>query len=311
MGADADVTVTREIAQGARVHPSARIGPFCTIGPDVVIGAGTVLSARVRVWGKTIIGRDNLIQDGCVLGSVPQDLKYRGRSTWLLIGDRNHFGPNVTAHVGTEEGGFLTRIGNDNVLDAGAHVAHDCFVDDRTHLGRGVLLAGHIRVEDGAVIEDLTGAHHFTTIGRFSRVASRTPVRRDVPPYTVFSSLGYYTAPPAVRGVHEPGLTRAGLSEQEKPALRSAIRYLFADQDHRDPEAPGPRAALVVKLEELCSRGAICEPVRQLSEFCRRTLAGRFGRYREIFRGRIPPETRTYLPAGAVVPPGTKTTEGT
>jgi len=178
-----NLTVISEIADGAKIAPDVRIGPCCVIGPDVVVESGTVLGCRVTVTGRTAIGRNNVIQDGCVLGVVPQDLKYHGRPTYLVIGDRNRFGVNVTAHVGTEAGGNLTRIGDDNVLEVGAHIAHDCYIDDRTHIGPAVLLAGHIRVETGVVLEEMVGIHHFTTIGCFSRIGARTPVTHDVPPF--------------------------------------------------------------------------------------------------------------------------------
>lgn len=279
-----DLTVLREIADGARVHRDARVGPFCTIGPEVVIGPGSVLESHVTVVGRTTIGSDNLVGSGSVLGAVPQDFKYGGRPTYLIIGDRNHLGPNVTAHVGTEPGGHLTRVGNDNVLDAGVHVAHDCYVDDRTHLEAGVLLAGHIRVEDGAVIEEKGGVHHFTTLGRFCRVAGRTPIRRDVPPFTLFGSTGYYDTPAVVRGAHEQGLTMAGLSEREKAQLRQALTHLFEDEQ-----------ALSVKLRAMLARADLTRGVRELCEFCQRSLAGHFGRFRESFRGRMPPEASIYL----------------
>lgn len=289
MAEPSQVIVTREIADGARVSPEARLGAFCVIGPEVVIGAGTVLGRRVCVAGRTSIGSDNAIADGCVIGAAPQDLKYRGQPTYLIIGDRNRLGPDVTAHVGTEDGGFLTRIGNDNVLGVGVHVAHDCFVDDRARLGALVTLGGHIRVETGAVIEEMTGVAHFTTIGHFSRVASRTPVSRDVPPFTVFSSLGYYSAPPAVRGVHEEGLAAAALSQADRAAVRQAVRHLFED-----------KLALAVKAENCLRQPALSPPVRALCEFCRRALTGRSGRHRETLRGQMPPEAQAHLPPAAL-----------
>lgn len=279
-----ELTVISEIADGADIAPDVRIGPCCVIGHEVVIGSGTVLGRRVTVAGRTTIGADNVIRDGCVLGVVPQDLKYHGRATYLLIGDRNRFGPNVTAHVGTEAGGNLTRIGSDNVLEAGAHVAHDCYIDDRTHIGPAVLLAGHIRVETGAVIEEMVGMHHFTTIGRFSRVGPRTPVTRDVPPFTFFTSAGYYTSPPAVRGLHEQGLQAAGLSQSEADALREAFNFLFED-----------KRGLIVKVRELLEQPDLAAPVRLLCESCMRSLTGRFGRHRERYRGKTPPEAEEFL----------------
>ena len=284
-----ELTVTREIAPGAKVSPRATIGPFTVIGPEVRIGPGTVVGRRVTILGRTTIGRDNRIDDGCVLGAVPQDLKYAGQPTYLIIGDRNRLDVNVTVHAGTELGGYLTRIGNDNVLAAAVHVAHDCYLDDRTYLGPCVCLAGHVRVETGAVVGEYTGAHHFTTIGRFSHVASRTPVRRDVPPFTVFGSLGCYTAPPAVRGVNEAGLAAAGLAEADRRALRDCIRHLLQDEQ-----------ALAVKVRQHLQRPDLPEPVRVLCEFCRRSLEGKFGRRREAYRGQMPPEAREYLPPEAL-----------
>ena len=281
-----ELTVTREIAPEAKVSPQATVGPFTVIGPEVTIGPGTIVGRRVTILGRTSIGRDNFIDDGCVLGAVPQDLKYAGQPTYLIIGDRNRLDANVTVHVGTELGGYLTRIGDDNVLAAAVHVAHDCYLDDRTVLGACVCLAGHVRVETGAVVGEYTGAHHFTTIGRFSRVASRTPVRRDVPPFTVFSSLGCYTAPPAVRGVNEAGLAAAELTEADREALRECIRHLFQDEQ-----------ALTVKVGRYLRRDDLPEPVRLVCEFCRRSLEGKFGRCREAYRGQMPPEARRYLPA--------------
>ena len=286
MVSDAEVIVVREIADGARVHSTATIGPFCTIGPEVFIGPGTVLARRVTVDGRTTIGADNIIGDGSAIGMAPQDLKFYGRETYLIIGDRNRFGPNVTAHIGTELGGYLTRIGDDNVLDASVHIAHDCYVDDRTHLEAGVLLAGHVRVETGAVIGELTGADAFTTIGRFSRVAPRTPLRRDVPAFSFFSSRGYYTAPGKVLGVNEEGLQRAGLTEAEKEDVRQAAQRLFGDD-----------RALLTKLDQLTARKDLSRPVGELCASCRKSFHGRFGRRREVFRGKLPPEARQFLPA--------------
>ncbi|MFA6132692.1 MAG: acyl-ACP--UDP-N-acetylglucosamine O-acyltransferase [Phycisphaerae bacterium] len=279
-----DLTVIREIDASARVAAEATVGPFCVIGPGVTIGPHTVLTRRVSVSGRTIIGSANIIEEGCVLGSSPQDLKYAGSSTMLIIGHRNRFGPRVTAHIGTEAGGGLTRIGNDNLLLDGCHIAHDCFVDDHTVLGREVLLAGHVLVQSGAVVSDLAGAHHFTTIGRYARVGPRTPVRRDVPPFTNFCGEDHEKLPPAVRGVHENGMRAAKLSPGEEAELRKALRELFEDE-----------TALQTKIEQLVNMGVEGEAAA-LCEFCQHSLQGVYGRYRELLRGQMPPEALRYLP---------------
>lgn len=277
------VTVISEIAPSARVAPGARIGPYCVVGPNVTIGPKTVLVRRVSVMGRTRIGSDNVFQEGCVLGADPQDLKYAGAATMLLIGHRNHFGRNVTAHIGTEVGGFLTRIGDDNVLGDGSHVAHDCYVDDGTTLGRYAMLAGHIRVQTGAVVEDFAGVHHFVTIGRHARVGSMTPVRRDVPPYTYFigSDDG---ASPAVRGPHRQGIATAKLAPHEEMDLLRLILEFFGDE-----------SALQTKIEQALNMGVEGQ-AQLLCQFCQQSLQGVFGRYRELFRGKAPPEAAEHMP---------------
>jgi len=280
----ASVTVLREIDPSAHVSPDAEIGPYCLIGPNVTIGPHSLLTRRVTVTGHTVVGSENVFGEGCVLGTVPQDLKYAGGPTMLIVGHRNRFGREVTVNVGTEAGGCLTRIGDDNVLLAGCHIAHDCYVDDRTHIGRYVQLAGHVQVQTGAVIGDLAGAHHFTTIGRYARVAPRTPVRRDVPPFTNFCSEYLQDSPPAVRGVHEAGIAGAGLAPDAERDLRRALHELFDEE-----------VALQTKIEQLVNVGVEGE-VASLCQFLQRSLQGVFGRHREIYRGKAPPEASRYLP---------------
>lgn len=285
-----DVSVVSEIDPAARIAPGAVVGPYCMVGPHVMIGPGTVLSRRVTILGHTAIGSGNVIGEGCVLGGEPQDLKYAGGPTLLIIGHRNHFGREVTAHIGTEAGGYLTRIGNDNVFLDGCHLAHDCYIDDHVRLGRCVLLAGHIHVQTGAVIEDLSGLHHFVTVGRHALVGPHTPVRRDVPPFTDFRSRDHdWQSPPCVRGVHEAGIRAANLPADEQAELRHALSELFADE-----------SALQTKIEQLVNLGVEGEAA-SLCEFCNRSLRGVYGRYREVFRGKMPPEAETYLPPDVVI----------
>jgi UDP-N-acetylglucosamine acyltransferase len=278
------IETLREAHPSARVAPDARIGLYCLIGPNVTIGPGTVLGRRVTVVGHTSIGSGNVIGDGCVLGASPQDLKYRGSDTLLVVGHNNRIGRNVTIHIGTEPGGFVTRVGDGNTLLEGCHIAHDCFLDDRTRIGRSVQLAGHILVQTGAVVEDLAGVHHFVTIGRYARVGPRTPVRRDVPPFTNFYSDDYGWTNPSVRGVHEAGITAAGLRGDEQAELRRTLSDLFEDE-----------SALQTKIETLENLGVEGE-ARGVCEFCQQSLLGRFGRYRESFRGDVPPEAIELLP---------------
>ncbi len=279
-----DVEVLCEIAPSARVAAEAEVGPYCVVGPDVTIGPGTVLTRRVTVIGRTTLGSGNIVGEGCVLGAIPQDLKYAGGPTLLIIGHRNRFGPRVTAHIGTELGGYVTRIGDDNVLQAGCHIAHDCYIDERTTLGGNVLLAGHVLVQTGAVIGDMVGAHHFVTIGRYARVGPRTAIRRDVPPFAEFYSEDPDQISPSVRGVHLAGLRAAGLTAAEECELLRVLEELFDDE-----------SALQTKIEQLEKIG-VEGAAAELCEFVHRSLQGVYGRYRERFRGQAPPEAGQYLP---------------
>jgi len=278
-----ELDVIREIAPSARIGPDVKIGPYCVVGPNVTIGPTTELVRRVSVGGRTVIGSGNRFEEGCVIGAAPQDLKYKGGQTLLLIGQRNRFCRNVTVHLGTELGGGLSRIGDDNVLLEGCHIGHDCYVDDRAHIGRNVLLGGHIRIQSGAVVDDAAALHPFVTVGRYARVGARTPVRRDVPPYAYFSSRGPDDNP-SVHGANEEGVRSAELDAGEEKDLRSALRELFDDE-----------AALETKIEQLVNSGVEGEAA-DLCDFCQKSLQGLYGRYRELFRGKMPPEAQQYLP---------------
>ncbi len=240
---------------------------------------------KVTITGRTLIGRDNIIEEGSVIGADPQDLKYRGGAAWLLIGDRNRFGMNVTVHVGTESGGRVTHIGSDNHFADGSHVAHDCYLASRIRMGRKVLLAGHIVVRDGAVIDDMTGVHHFTQIGRGAHIGPRTPVTRDVPPFVHYYSEDYYWVTPMVRGIHEDGIAAAKLSPQEARQLRWAISELFDSE-----------SALAVMLDRVERQRPLFKATAEVCQMCRQSLAGLYGRYREQFRNQIPPEAAEFLP---------------
>lgn len=278
-----DVTIVSEIDPAANIASDAQIGDFSVIGPGVTIGPGTVLGRHVTVLNCTKIGSGNIIGDSCVFGAIPQDLKYKGSDMVLVVGHNNRISRNVTMHIGTETGGGVTRVGDHNTILEGAHIAHDCFVDNYVHLGRSAQLAGHIHVQDGAVIGDLSGTHHFVTVGKYACIGTRTPVRRDVPPYTLFASEDYGWSPPSVRGVHEAGIKARGLDAEEEAELRRALHELFDNE-----------AALQTKIEHLINLGVEGEAAL-LCDFCQSSLQGRYGRIRETMRGTVPEEAKEHL----------------
>ena len=212
----------------AIVHPKAKlgagvsIGPYSMIGERVTIGDGTVIGAHCVVDGRTTIGRDNQVFTGAVIGSIPQDLKYHGEDTVLVIGDRNKIREYVTMNPGTEGGGGKTVIGSDGLFMAYAHVAHDCLLGDRVVLANSVALAGHITIEDRAVIGGLVGVHQFVRVGTLAIIGGCSRVTQDVPPFA--TCVGY---PARVFGVNHEGLRRAGMSEEHRRVLHHAFRFLF------------------------------------------------------------------------------------
>ena len=214
---------TATVHPHAQLHPTVEVGPGCVIGEHVRIGAGTKLYANVVVDGWTSIGADNAIFPGAAIGLEPQDLKYRGAPSRVEIGDRNCLRECVTVNRATGEG-EVTRLGDDNMLMAYAHVAHNCEIGDRTIIANSVALAGHIHIESQARISGLVGVHQFTHIGRLAMVGGMARIDRDVPPYTMVEGN-----PGRIRGLNLVGLKRSGLhaSDPEFKQLKAAYRLLY------------------------------------------------------------------------------------
>ncbi len=212
----------------AIVHPAARladgvaIGPYSIIGEHVTIGAGTVVGPHAVIEGVTEIGRDNRIFQFASVGAAPQDLKYRGGATTLRLGDRNTVREFVTLHCGTEDGGGETTIGNDNLFLAYSHVAHDCHVGNRVILSNGATLAGHVIVDDYAILSGLCAVHQFTRIGCHVMIAGGSMVAQDVAPYTMAQGDRAKTV-----GLNLVGLKRRGFSEETLRGIKKAYRIVF------------------------------------------------------------------------------------
>jgi UDP-N-acetylglucosamine acyltransferase len=222
------------VSGAARVHPSAQVdpgailapdvvvGPFCVIGPGVRIGAGTVLHAHVVVEGPTTIGEQNRLFPFACVGMEPQDLKFRGEATTLEIGDRNLLRESVTVHRGTVGGGGVTRIGSDNLLMAGTHVAHDCHVGSHVIFANAATLAGHVTVEDGATIGAFSGVHQFCRVGRQAYIGGYSVLTQDAAPYVL--TVGNRAR---AFGINVIGLERKGVPAATIQALKQAYRLLF------------------------------------------------------------------------------------
>jgi UDP-N-acetylglucosamine acyltransferase len=205
-----------------RIAASAEIGPYCIVGPDVEIGDGTRLLAHVVVEGPIRIGAGNVFYPYSTVGVAPQDLKYQGERSETSIGDRNRIREFVTIHRGTEGGGMLTRIGNDNLLMAYTHVAHDVQVGDHAVLSNAVTLGGHVIVGDWAVIGASTGVHQYCRIGRHAMIGGYSVITQDVLPF----ATTVMEREVKVFGANRIGLERRGFPDEVIEALQTSLRIL-------------------------------------------------------------------------------------
>lgn len=223
MGIDptAQIHPSAAIEDGATIGAGAIIGPFCTVGAQVVLGRAVHLKSHVVVTGDTSIGDETIIFPFAVVGEVPQDLKFKGESTQLVIGKRNRIREGATLNTGTTGGGGITRVGDDCLLMTGSHVAHDVTVGNRVIMANQVALAGHCVVEDDVIIGGLSGIHQFVRLGKGAIIGAVTMVTHDVIPH------GLVQGPRGqLDGLNLVGLKRRGVARADITALRAAYQAL-------------------------------------------------------------------------------------
>lgn len=255
---------TAVIEPGAKVDPSAKIGPFCVIGADVTIKANVKLDSHVNVQGVTEIGEGTQVQAFTSLGTKPQDLKYAGEKTKLVIGKNNSIREHVTMNTGTVQGGNITKVGDNNLFMVGAHVAHDCIVGNNCIFANNATLGGHVVVGDFAIIGGLAAVHQHTRVGAHSMIGGVTGVVADVIPYgNIFAERG------SLQGLNLVGLKRRGFERAEISALRAAFEMIFesekgtiAQRIEEAKKAFGSSKAVGELLEflEADASRAICKP---------------------------------------------------
>ncbi len=235
----------------AIVSDDCEIGPYCLIGADVEIGSGCKIRSHVVINGPTRIGKNTTFYSFSSIGEAPQDLKYNGEPTTLLIGDNNTIREYVTLHRGTVDGGGVTKIGNDNLLMAYTHVAHDCIVGNKVIMSNAASIAGHVVVEDNVILGGFTCVHQFARVGAHAFTGMATAANRDIPPYVIASG----NLARAV-GINKEGLRRRGFSPETIAALHKAFRTLLKSSKSRD-EA----------VKELSSLASDYAEVQQLVDF--------------------------------------------
>ena len=217
---------TAIVDPGARVAGTAEIGPYCIIGAEVEIGAATRLMAHVYVEGPTWIGEDNIFYPYSSIGVASQDLKYKGERAETRIGSRNKIREFVTIHRGTAGGGLLTSLGDDNLIMAYTHVAHDVHIGNHVILVNGVTVGGHVTIGDWVEISAFTGIHQFCRVGRHAIIGGYSVVVQDVMPFSNTVS----ERPIRVFGANRIGLERRGFSRETIEALQTALRLLTRAQ---------------------------------------------------------------------------------
>lgn len=214
---------TAELADGVEV------GPYAVVGPRVKIGENTILRAHCQVVADAQIGKRCDIHPGAVIGGDPQDLKFRGEQTLTILGDDNTVRECVTINRGTGLGGGKTAIGNGNLIMAYVHIAHDCIIGNQCILTNCAQLAGHIKVEDMAIISGMVAIHHFVTIGSQSFIAGLSAVRTDVPPYMIAEGN-----PARVRKLNSEGLRRRNVSSESVEALKALFKAVYRSDMTRE-----------------------------------------------------------------------------
>jgi UDP-N-acetylglucosamine acyltransferase len=268
-------TTRADIHPSAIVHPGATIGagtvvgPYATIGERVTIGRDCRIGASCVIDGVTTIGDGNQIFPMASIGLVPQDLKFGGEPTRLVIGDKNVIREFATIHLGTAGGGGVTTIGSRNLLMAYTHVAHDCHIGNDTIFGNAATLAGHVLVEDFANVGAFSGVHQFCRVGKYAFIGGYSVVTKDALPFakTVGNRARIY-------GINTIGLIRRGFSQDTITKLRRAYRVLLhantsraVAQIERDPSLQSPEVAYVVNFIRTSKRGVgLRRPSRRLEE---------------------------------------------
>lgn len=212
---------TAIVAPGAELGEGVEIGPYCIVGSDVRLGANTRLIGHVVVEGHTTVGEDCEVHPFARLGGRSQDLKYSGGITYVEIGDRTVLRECVTVHSGTKEG-EVTRVGSGCLLMAYSHVAHGCTVGHKVIISNSTQLAGEVVIEDQATISGLVGIHQFCRVGTMSMVGGALKITQDVPPYMLIDGNK-----PVVYGINAVGLTRRGVGEDVRNALKLAYRLIY------------------------------------------------------------------------------------
>ncbi len=250
---------TAIIAPGAQLDSSVRVGPFAVIGEHVSIGPGTTVGPHAVIEGRTEIGSDNQIFQFSSVGAIPQDLKFHGEDSTLKIGDRNKIREFVTIHLGTADGGGVTNVGNDNLFMAYSHVAHDCIVKDHVILANCATLAGHVEIDDYAILGGLSAVHQFARVGCHVMASGGSMIAQDVAPYSIVQGDRATTVGLNLTGLKRRGYTKealANIKQMYKLVFRSNLKLEEAiEKIQQDFDGAAPEVAIYLSFLQKSERG--------------------------------------------------------
>jgi UDP-N-acetylglucosamine acyltransferase len=213
---------TAIIEDGAKIGSDVTIGPFCIVGSKVTIGDGTVLKSHCVIDGKTTIGKNNTIFPHAVLGTIPQDLKFDGEETELIIGDNNRIREHTLINTGTAGGGYKTVIGSNNLLMGHVHLGHDCILGDNIVVANSTAVAGHVEIDNNAVIGGLSAIHQFCKIGQSAMIGGGSIVVQDIPPYCICEGNRA-----VLRALNINGLRRRLKDRKDIDEIKKGYKALF------------------------------------------------------------------------------------
>jgi len=214
------------ISKKANIHSSVKIGPYCVIGDNIEIGENCVLHSHISLSGNTKIGKNNIFYPFSSIGSSPQDLKYKGEKSFLIIGNNNTFRENVTVNPGTEGGGLYTKIKDNCLFMVGAHIAHDCMIGSNTILANNATLAGHVEIDNNAIIGGNSAIHQFVKIGKNAMVGGMSGLEKNLIPYGLYVGIRSN-----MKGLNLIGLKRKGLDNRKIKTLNQFIEKVFNKND--------------------------------------------------------------------------------
>ena len=249
----AQIHATAIVAAGAQLADDVVIGPYCIVGAEVVLAAGVRLHSHVVIDGCTSIGEGTRVFPFASIGLEPQDLKYRGEKSALVVGRGNTIREYVTMNPGTTGGGMITRVGDNCLFMVGAHVAHDCQIANHVVMANNATLAGHVVIDDYAILGGLCAVHQFVRIGRHAMIGGMSGVERDVIPYG--QVMGERAR---LCGLNIIGMQRRGFSREDISSLRNAYQFLFSTD-----------GTLSDRVTEMAERFSGSAPVEDILDFIR------------------------------------------